>query len=49
MTLALGFAAPKIPKWMVFVREIPMKMDDLGYPYFRKPPNQQMKSMMIQS
>ena len=40
MTLALGFAAPKIPKWMVFVREIPMKMDEnWGEPYFRKPPS----------
>ena len=25
--------------WMVFVRENPTKLDDLGYPHFRKPPN----------
>ena len=27
------------PKWLVFVREYPIKMDDLGvHPDFRKPP-----------
>ena len=26
------------PEWMVYFMENPIKMDDLGVPYFRKPP-----------
>ena len=31
------------PKWMIYslTRKNPPKMDDLGCPYFRKPPNGQ--------
>ena len=27
------------PKWMVYAMENPIKIGDLGYPHFRKPPN----------
>ena len=26
------------PKWITYIMENPIKMDDLGYPYFRKHP-----------
>jgi len=31
-------AAQATPKWMVYFMENPIKMDDLGYHHFRKPP-----------
>ena len=40
-----GFHNWRSPKWLVFVRELPTKMDEnWGHPYFRKPPNKATES-----